>query len=424
MFKINEITAVTDGKVIPEKPEAQISGISTDSRTVEPGELFIPLVGERFDGRKFIPAVLKKGAFVLKVRDGLKALQALAACHRAKFKIPVVGVTGSVGKTTTKDMLASILSQEFPTLKNEENLNNELGVPLTLLKLTKKHRAAVIEMAMQRLGEIEELAKIVKPTIAVITNIGEAHLKFLKTKRNVAKAKMEIFKYLTRKDFAVINADDEYFEHLMSNVQCPMSNVVTFGILEKAEVTPKDLEGIKLPVPGEHNIYNALAAIAAAKILKIKRKSIKQGLEKFRPSSRRMEIIDLPDGIRIINDTYNANPQSMEAALKVLVTSRGSCLPAGRSRVAGHFRRIAVLGNMLELGSKARSAHRRILRFARDLKIDKIYTFGDLWPKLSVNWKSKKTLIKNLKKFIRPRDIILIKGSRGMKMEEVVDALR
>lgn len=407
MFKISEITAVTGGKVIPEKPEAQIRGISTDSRTVRPGELFIPLAGERFDGRRFIPEVLKKGAFVLKVRDGLKALQTLAACHRAKFKIPVVGVTGSVGKTTTKDMIASILSQEKQTLKNTENFNNEIGVPLTLLKLTKKHKAAVIEMAMQRLGEIEQLAEIVRPTIAVVTNIGEAHLEFLKTKKYVARAKAEIFKFLRREDFAVINQDDEYFEHLLSKVRCPRSHVKTFGVLEKANVTPKDLEGIKLPVPGEHNIYNALASIAVAKILKVKKISVKKGLENFKPSGKRMHIVDRPDGIRIIDDTYNANPQSMSAALRTLASMNG--------------RRIAVMGDMLELGKTARSAHQRILKLARDLKIDAVYTFGKFWPR---SYRDKKLMIKNLKKIVRPRDIILVKGSRAMLMEEVVEALR
>lgn len=394
--------------------------ISIDTRTIQPGDLFIPIQGPKYDGRDFIPEARRKGATVLDVKEGLKTLQDLAAQHRSKFKIPVIGVTGSCGKTTTKDMIASILSQEFPTLKNEENFNNEIGVPLTLLKLTKRHKAAVIEIAMQRLGEIEELAKIVRPTVAVVTNIGEAHLEFLKTKKNVARAKAEIFRFLRKEDYAVINQDDEYFEHLKSRVAGHRSRVITFGILEKADVTPKDLDGIRLPIPGEHNIYNALAAIAVAKILKIKRSSIKKGLEKFRPSSRRMEIINRSDGVKIINDTYNANPQSMKAALKVL-----SHLSPVVSRPSSFIpRRIAVLGDMLELGRRAKSAHQRILRFARDSKIDKVFTYGNLWPKSAAAWKNKKSLIKNLKKIIRPRDIILVKGSRGMKMEEVVDALK
>ncbi|HVN67800.1 MAG TPA: UDP-N-acetylmuramoyl-tripeptide--D-alanyl-D-alanine ligase, partial [Candidatus Sulfotelmatobacter sp.] len=270
----------------------KITGISTDSRTVKPDELFIPIKGARFDGRKFIPDVLKKGALVLDVKDGLKALQTLAAYHRSKFNIPVVGVTGSVGKTTTKDMIAAILAQKYPTLKNEENFNNEIGVPLTLLKLAKKHQAAVIEMGMQGRGEIALLASIARPTIAVVTNIGEAHLGKLGSRKNIARAKAEIFKFLGKKHWAVINQDDEYYEHLTSNLKPQTSNIVTFGIIEKADITPTALKGIELPVPGEHNIYNALAAIAVARILKVNKSAIKKGLESFRPSSNRMDVIN------------------------------------------------------------------------------------------------------------------------------------
>ena len=365
----------------------RVKGISTDSRTVKAGELFIPLVGEKFDGRKFIPEVLKKGGLVLDVKDGLKALQNLAAYHRSKFNLPVIGVTGSVGKTTTKDMIAGILAQAMPVLKNEENFNNEIGVPLTLLRLTKKHQAAVIEMGMQGLGEIKLLARIARPTIAVITNIGEAHLEYLKTKKNVAKAKAEIFSFLREGDWAVINQDDEYVEHLKSKVKSQKSKIRTFGILEMSDVGPAELTGITLPIPGEHNIYNALAAIAVARILKIKPAAIKNGLEAFHPSGKRMEVINCGNETKIINDTYNANPQSMAAALKTLCAIDR---PYGR--------RIAVLGDMLELGRLASPAHRRLIKLARELKIDKVFTFGGLWPKLTRPEKDKKRLIKKLKK--------------------------
>jgi UDP-N-acetylmuramoyl-tripeptide--D-alanyl-D-alanine ligase len=410
MFSRQEILTALKGARILGDGKKRIRGISTDSRSIKPGELFIPLQGEKFDGRKFIPQAIRKGALALEVKDGLSALQALAAYHRGKFNIPVIGITGSCGKTTTKGMLAAILSQEFPALQNEENFNNEVGVPLTLLKLTSQHKAAVIEMAMQRLGEIRALAAIVKPTIAVVTNIGEAHLEYLKTVRNVARAKSEIFTFLRGEDFAVINQDDEHFEHLRSRVAHFESRVETFGIIEPAGITPKELEGIKLPVPGEHNIYNALAAIAVAKILGIKKSSIKKGLEGFRPLSKRMEVINRADQVKIINDTYNANPQSTAAALKTLAALQG--------------RKIAVLGDMLELGKSARAAHRRILRLARALKIDVVYAFGKLWPQSARIFGDKDQLIKNLKKDIRTRDIILVKGSRGMRMEEVVEAIR
>ncbi len=386
--------------------------ISIDTRTIRKGDLFVPIKGPNFDGRDFIPEAIKKGASVLDVKDGLKSLQAITIEHRNKFDIPIVGVTGSVGKTTTKDMIASIIAQEKKVLKNEENFNNEIGVPLTLLKLTKKHKAAVIEMAMQGLGEIEQLARIVRPRIAVVTNIGEAHLEFLRSKKNVAKAKAEIFKYQAKNDFAVINADDEYFEHLAKNIKCKKSNIITFGITEKADVTPKDLKGIKLPYPGEHMIYNALAAIAVAKILKIKRKSIKKGLETARLSKNRWEVINRDDSVKIINDTYNANPQSMSAALKVLACLEG--------------RKIAVLGDMFELGGRSKEAHRRIGKLVRKLGIDILISVGKLSKDMRADFSypSNHLTTQKLKKIIRPGDRILVKASRGMHLEEVVEALR
>ncbi|MFC1571511.1 UDP-N-acetylmuramoyl-tripeptide--D-alanyl-D-alanine ligase [Candidatus Margulisiibacteriota bacterium] len=390
----------------------RVKNISIDSRAIQPGDLFIPVKGERHDGRKFIPQALKKGALVLEVKNGLKALQDIAAYHRRKFKIPVIGITGSVGKTTTKDMIASILAQEMPTLKTEENFNNEIGVPLTLLKLRKKHQAAVIEMAMQRLGEIAELAEITRPTISVVTNIGEAHLAWLKTKKNVAKAKAEIFKFQTKKDYAVINVDDEHFERLLSKIKCLKKNVVTFGLLQKADVTPKALKDIKLPLAGEHNIYNALAAIAVAKILKIKKTSIKKGLEKFRPSTNRYDVINRADGVKIINDTYNANPQSMTAMLKVLAWLNG--------------RKIAVLGDMYELGKRTRPAHKKIGRLCRELGIDCLISIGKFSKdmKADYHFASKPAAIKKLKKIVRRGDKILVKASRGLHLEEVVEAIR
>jgi UDP-N-acetylmuramoyl-tripeptide--D-alanyl-D-alanine ligase len=412
MFSKKEIFDLLKDAKIRGTSKEKIRGISADSRTIRPGELFLPLSGKKHDGKKFIKDALKKGAFALEVKDGLKALQELAAYHRSKFKIPLIGVTGSVGKTTTKDMIASILSQENKTLKNEENLNNEIGLPLTLLKLTKRHKAAVIEMAMQRPGEIELLARIARPTISVVTNIGEAHLEFLKTKRNVARAKAEIFKYQTKNDHAVINADDEYFEHLISTVRCPKSKVITFGILEKAKVTPQDLEGINLPLPGEHNIYDALAAICVARILKLKKSSVRKGLESFKPSSKRMEIINRPDGIKILNDTYNANPQSMAAALKVLASLKG--------------RKIAILGDMLELGTRAKPAHEKIGKLSRKLSINTLISIGSLSRSMRADhhYPTKSGAIKKSKKLIRPGDNILVKASRGMRLEEVVEAIR
>ncbi|MCX5750891.1 MAG: UDP-N-acetylmuramoyl-tripeptide--D-alanyl-D-alanine ligase [Candidatus Saganbacteria bacterium] len=428
MFTLEEILKATKGTPVHQCTSTPVfKGISTDTRTIRPGDLFIALVGEKFDGHGFVAEAIKKGAAgaiiskseilnskqiqnskvqIIKVKYTLKALQQLAKYHRNRFKIPVIGITGSSGKTTTKDMLASILSEAYPTLKNEENFNNEIGVPLTLLKLNKKHKAAVIEMAMQGHGEIAELVNIAHPTIAIVTNIGEAHLLQLKTQKNIAKAKAEI---LQGAKYAVLNADDEYFNFLKTyglRVTSHRLRIITFRINRKADVSLKNLKGIKLPVPGKHNIYNALAAIAVAKILGLTKKQIKNGLEKFKPSSKRSQIIDLPNGIRIINDCYNANPSSMKAALELLGEQRG--------------RKIAVLGEMLELGKAAKPAHNKILALTKKLKIDAVLTFGKGWKS---SYPTKEKLTKKLKSMVTAGDTILIKGSRGTKMEEVVDQL-
>jgi len=412
MFKPREILKLIRGASFKGRVPGIIKGISTDSRTIKAGDLFIPLKGEKHDGRQFIDAAVKKGAIALLVDDGLSALQSLAAYHRARFKIPIIGVTGSVGKTTTKDMLASILAQKMPTLKNEENFNNEIGVPLTLLKLTHKHRAAVIEMGMQGLGEIELLSRMVRPNIAVITNIGEAHLAFLKTKKNIARAKSEIFKYLTPKDCAIINQDDEFFEHLRAKARKRKAKVMTFGIIDKANITPNDLEGIILPLPGEHNIYNALAAIAVAQRLNFKKALIKKGLENFRPSSKRMEIINRPGGVKIINDTYNASPTSMAAALKVLAGIEG--------------RKIALLGDMLELGQGTEAAHKKMGKLARKLAIDILISVGIFSKAMQADYHCARnsSAIKLIKELLRPGDVLLVKASRGLRLEEVVEAIR
>lgn len=423
-MQTKELLQATHGELLSGKPNQNHKEIMIDSRKVKPGDIFIAIKGERFDGHHYISQAIENGATAvvmsndkfkmsndgnvshILVKDTLKALQDIAAYHRSKFDIPVIGVTGSSGKTTTKDMIASILSQEFKTLKNEENLNNEIGVPLTLLKLKKSHRVAVIEMGMQGLGEIDILAKIAKPTIAVITNIGDAHMKYLKTKKNVARAKSEIFNYLSKSNYAIINQDDEHFEHLAKNAKVRGAKIITFGILEKANITPKELDGIEIPIPGQHNIYNALAAVAVARILKISKKSIKCGLEIFTPSSKRMEVIN-KNGIKVINDTYNANPQAMKASLEVL------------SDIPG--RKIAVLGDMLELGPKSKTYHKNIFNYTKKLGIDFVLLFGKEWPEKSFT--DKKILMKKLKTIVRPSDIILVKGSRGMKMEEIVSQL-
>jgi UDP-N-acetylmuramoyl-tripeptide--D-alanyl-D-alanine ligase len=414
-------------------------GISTNSRTVKKGELFIALSGEKFDGHKFVAQALKKGAAgalisktiniktdkpLIRVRDTLKAFQELARIYKKRFDIPFVGITGSSGKTTTKDMLASILSLAGKTLKTEENYNNEVGVPQTLLKLTKRHKFAVIEMAMQGLGEIKELAEIVTPHIAVITNIGSSHLKYLKTQVNVAKAKSEILLFQKENDIAILPADSEYFKFLDGRAK---GKVLSFGIENNPDIYASNINyqcdsstfnirgerlnvSVNLPQPGKHNIYDALAAAAAAISLKIKPAHIKRGLETFKLSSKRSNIIKTR-GITVIDDTYNANPDSMAAALNVLENYPG--------------RRIAVLGDMFELGKIAASSHKKTGELSRALGIDILITVGKLMKlaKGDHHFSSNAQAMKKLKSIIKSGDAILVKGSRGMRMEEIVKGL-
>lgn len=432
-MQTKELLRATGGKLIRGDINKTHKNISINSRTLSPGDVFIAIKGWKFDGHDFIREAIKNGASciiisrsqildprpclpagrsqhginIIYVKDTLKALQNIAAYHRNKFNIPIIGITGSSGKTTTKDMLASILSQELKTLKNEQNFNNEVGVPLTLLKLNKSHQVAVIEMAMQGLGELKLLAKIVKPSIVIITNIGEAHLGHLKTKRNIAKAKSEISTYLKKKDMAILPADDRHLNFLRKKIPNG-AQISLFG--------EKDIEKYKsilkyIPLPGQHNVLNALAAIAAAKALRIKDSSIIKGLEKFKPSSKRMDIIKTKNKITIINDTYNANPSSMKAALSTL-----AAYPGGR--------KIAVLGDMLELGQKSKFFHNAIGNYAKEMGIDVLISVGKLSRDIKADFHYKTTAqaAKKLMAIAKPGDTMLVKGSRGMHMEKIVES--
>lgn len=449
MYTLKEILSATKGELMNKGLLSSFSGISTDSRQIKRGELFIPLAGSNFDGHKFIASALKKGAAasltskaldfgyldrsIIRVKDTLKSFHDISLHYRKKFNLSLVGITGSSGKTTTKDMLASILSKAGATLKTEENYNNEIGVPRTLLKLNKSFKFAVIEMAMQGLNEIDELARIALPNIAVITNIGSAHMEHLKSENNIAKAKSEILKFQRAKDVAGLPADDKYFNFLKKKAR---GKVISFGIDNAADVeavnisygsdsssfiikTEKFSIMIDLPLPGKHNIYDALASASAAYALNIKPALIKRGLESFRPSGKRLNIIRAKH-LKIIDDTYNANPDSMAASLNILENFPG--------------RRIAVLGDMFELGSIAKKSHERIGHLAADLNIERLITVGKMSRYIAKSAKkngladihiagSNKEAIKLLKKFIRPDDTILVKGSRGMHMEEIVKGL-
>jgi UDP-N-acetylmuramoyl-tripeptide--D-alanyl-D-alanine ligase len=435
----------------------EIKGISIDSRTVLPGELFVAIRGDRFDGHDFVPDVIKKGAWgalvartelekrsdhlgvlrnVLPVEDTLVALQEMAYLHRRNYAIPVVGITGSNGKTTTKEMLACILKTRGAVLKNEGNLNNHIGVPLTLLKLNADHTAAVVEMGMSAPGEIAALARLVAPDVGVITNIGPAHLEFLKSMDLIAQAKGELFEYLKADGTAVLNADDRYFAAMKTKFS---GRVLSFGIDNQSDVHASAIRqgtdstdftiesnggraNVRVRAVGRHNISNALAAAAAALSMGAYLDEVKKGLEDFLPVAMRSEL-KLMHGRTVFADYYNANPASMEAALATLITLKSGGMA------------IAVLGDMLELGTAAVDAHRAIGATAARLGIDEVITMGSLaaytaggaidagMPQDRVHVAGSPAEAADLlRKLSRPGDVVLIKGSRGMKMEKILEA--
>lgn len=434
----------------------EISGVSIDSRTIRKGELFVAIKGERFDGHDFVDEALKKGAWgavversvfeskysslaelknIIPVEDTLLSLQELSGMHRKRFSMPVIGITGSNGKTTTKEMLSAVMSQKGPVLKNEGNLNNHIGVPLTLMKMNSGHRSAVVEMGMSGIGEIALLARLALPDIGVITNIGPAHLEFLGTIDAVAQAKAELLENMKQDGVAVLNADDRYFERLRGRYG---GKVVSFGIANKADVaasvivqhkdatdfsicTPDGCVQVRLRVLGRHNVYNALAAAAAATCAGMPLESVKFGLEGFSPVVMRSELKEIA-GRLVIEDCYNANPRSMEAAIEMLVSLRPGRLT------------IAVLGDMLELGSAGLEAHKEVGRIVARLGVDLLITIGTLArsiaegaieagmsPQRVVEAGSMSEAARLLRERSRRGDAILIKGSRGMRMERIME---
>jgi UDP-N-acetylmuramoyl-tripeptide--D-alanyl-D-alanine ligase len=453
---MNEAEKKILGEIVGGIERMEITGVSIDSRTIKAGELFVAIRGDRFDGHDFVPDALKKGAWgavveravletryasigglknIIAVEDTLLSLQEMSLIHRKKFSLPVVGITGSNGKTTTKEMLACILRQKGPVLRNEGNLNNHIGVPLTLLKLDASHRSAVIEMGMSAAGEIETLTRLVSPDVGVITNIGPAHLEFLGSTDMVAQAKAELIENMRLDGTAVLNADDPYFDMLKGKFY---GSILSFGIKNKADVKAdgvrpaKDAmdftlrtDGSSVPVRlravGTHNVSNALAAAAAALAVGMPMESVKFGLEDFSPVAMRSELRPV-EGRLVLADYYNANPGSVTAALETLVSLR-----SGKAAVA-------VLGDMLELGEAAPEAHRDVGRTAARLGVDLLITVGTLAAYIAegaidggmprervVEAKSHAAAAALLKERTRRGDTVLIKGSRGMKMEKILE---
>ncbi len=433
------IVKATGGKVLYANKE-EFTGLSIDSRSIGHGELFVALKGERFDGHTFLGDALKNGAgaiverepervfegrTLVYVSDTLRALQDIASQIRSSMDVPVVGVTGTNGKTTTKELVASVLGQRHKVLKTSGNLNNHIGVPLCISRMQGDETAMVIEMGSNAEGDIRLLCDIARPDVAVVTNVGPAHLEGFGSLEMVRKTDLEILEYVKT---VSVNADDIF---LLEGVKGFGGKTVTYGIRNKADVCAKDVElhergtrfmihfqdggklAVDIVIPGMVNVYNSLAAASVAFELGMDKDQIKRGLESFRGVPMRLEIKEL-SGALLISDVYNANPASMEEAVKELIRLK-------------RRRAIAVLGDMLELGSFSESAHRELIRELSARGVDILIAVGEQMKRASSEFGGMRyegddagAAGSVLSRIITEGDTVLIKGSRGMSMEKVL----
>lgn len=439
-----EICAAVGGTLLQDSG-APVTGVTTDSRAVQPGQLFIPLVGERFDGHAYIskaldggaagcltaaaPETLLPGKLYIQVADTRLALKALASWYRDKFDLPVVQVTGSAGKTTTKEMIASVLSQRYNTLRTEGNFNNDIGAPLTLLRLMPEHQAAVIETGMNHFGEIRYLGEMVRPDIAVITNVGDAHIENLgNTRQGILRAKCEIFENLTPEGIAVLNGDDE----LLNTVTLPQT-ILRCGVGDGCDVRVTDiddrgLEGVACTVtiegehyrlttsaPGRYMIYPMAMAAAIGRRLGLTGEEIAAGVAAYTTVGSRMHLIRLPGERLVIDDCYNANPQSMAEGLRMLAAS-----PAQH--------RVAVLGDMGELGQLTAQAHRDMGALTCRLGLtavavgEKMHALTETDPQ--AQWfATVEEAMPAIRQLFTPGTAVLVKASHAMHFESIVKEL-
>ncbi len=449
-IELQDIINATNG-IAKNITKKTIDKVVINDKEVTKGCAFVAIIGDKFDGHQFLESALKKGASVLItnhevknfpqiiVKNTKRALLQIATLNRNIYKHKLIGITGSVGKTTTKEMLAQILSSLMPTLKTIGNLNNEIGVPKTLLSLNKTHKAAVVELGMSHLNEIATLSKACKPSAAIITNIGISHIEYLKSKENILRAKLEILQGMQEDSYIILNGDDSY----LNNLNIKHYNTVLCGIEnEKNTYTAKNIEElnfktefnlfkkgqfitkITINAPGKHNVLNSLLAIAAAiEVFNAPIDNICSALKNFVTPSMRQNIFKV-NGITIISDCYNASPDSMKAAITTL----------NNTKCAG--RKIAVLGNMLELGTMSEKAHFRVGEFVKNSNIDILYCYGKLAENIllgatqsprksltTTQFSEKEELITHLKKILKPNDIILFKASLGENFKYIVNAV-
>lgn len=444
---VEDILKATGGKLLGGDAKTELADITTDSRKAAGGVLFIPLEGEKFDGHEFIKAAFDMGAAaalthkdvelligktIIRVENTFKALRDIAVYYKKKYPVPTVAVTGSVGKTTTKDMLYAALSAKYNTLKTPNNFNNEIGVPITIFMLEKEHECAVIEMGMNHFGELERLARMGQPDVAVITNIGMSHIENLGSQEGIFKAKMEITKNFNKNNTLIVNGDDKF---LAKTKGMSEYKVVYYGIdnpendVFAKDIVNKGLKGIEFTAvvdgtdyrvsvtqPGRHNVYNALAAICVGREFGVDVDDSIGGIKNCEYTSQRLEVTE-KGGVQIINDCYNASPDSIRAALGVL-------------SYAVTERKIAVLGDVLEMGDYAKDAHYALGKSVVDNGVDMLITAGENAAYIAKGAKDcgmenvvsfPKTLdaCNYVKDVVRPGDAVLIKASHGMHFEDI-----
>ena len=456
---VEDILNIADGELIIGDKNLICENFSKDTREINVNDVYVGIKGEKFDGSKFWKDALDKGAScviveniivteeernkysnktIIKVDDTLEALYKIARFKRDLYNIPVIAITGSVGKTSTKDIVANVVSKKYNTLKTIGNNNNNIGLPFTILKL-KEHEAAVIEMGMNHFGEIRLLASIAKPNICIITNIGTSHIGNLGSRENILKAKLEILE--ESKDVKVILNNDNDLLHKWYIENNQNWNIKTYGIENKSDFNAENIklytdgseftcnisgkeQKIKVPVGGEHFVLNSLCAITVGELLKIDINDIKDGIQEFELTKKRMDIKELPNGIKVINDAYNASFESMQATLRYLTEFKEN-------------RKIAILGDMFELGEYAKELHEKVGKEVVKNKIDILICNGDnaknialqakkekMNPKNIYYIESKQDILKIVKDIAQKGDIILLKASNGMRFFELANAIQ
>ncbi|NFN87113.1 UDP-N-acetylmuramoyl-tripeptide--D-alanyl-D-alanine ligase [Clostridium sporogenes] len=454
-IKLEEIIKAVNGELVITGEKDEYNSVSTDTRKIKKGDIFIALKGENFNGNNFVETAIEKGAdlcivselgfdkekinkssYIVKVENTNKALLDLAKYYKSKLDIKVVAITGSTGKTSTKDLVAAVLSEKHKVFKTEGNFNNEIGLPLMIFKLDKSYDIAVLEMGMNHFNEIHNMAEAAKPDIAIITNIGISHIENLGSRENILKAKLEVTDFFDKDNALIINGDND----LLSDFESDKYKVykigtenkfdfngqnlileeesIEFDILEQGKIAYKNF---KVNVPGKHNVLNSLTAIACAKILNMDYKNIQNGIKNLKATSMRLDIIR-ENGFTIINDCYNASPDSMKAAIDVMENINGK-------------RTIVLLGSMMELGNESYKAHREVSEYAKEKGIDFLFSIGEFNEAYregfeEVNKDNYKSFLNNkeaakyIKNIIRDGDVILVKASRAMRLEEIVEELR